>query len=171
MKSFSISSGVGGARNLGGEAREDGEGSVAGESGVIGIGNVDSKRDAGGVVPEGDGVAGDEVVGGVGSVSGEGYGEGGMQERGESCCSSSSPPPLNSSTSQICFTAFLVHFAGGEEVVRDGSTRSTDVGAGGTGNGSGAGIIERDSVSAVTVASSLLALMVSVVAKGGNGIA
>jgi hypothetical protein len=55
--------------------------------------------------------------GSEGGVGGEGDGEVGMQVRRESCSSSSSPPPLNSSTSHLHFTTFLVRFAGGEEAI------------------------------------------------------
>jgi hypothetical protein len=159
VESFSIGSGVGGARNLSGEGSE---GSVAG---IGGVGTVNSKRDDVEGVPEGDGVVGDDIVSGIGSVGGDGDVDGGMQEMGESCSFSSLPPPLNCSTSHLSFTAFLVRFAGGEEAVWDGSFWGTDVGAGGASSNGGAGITERDLLSAVSPGVSVLALTASLATK------
>ncbi len=63
--SLSISVGVGGSWNLGGEG---------GEVRVASISDVDGERNGGGVVPEGDGIVGDDIVGGGCSVSGKGDG-------------------------------------------------------------------------------------------------
>jgi hypothetical protein len=72
-----------------------------------------------------------------------GDGEGGVQERGESCSSPSTPSPLNSSTSHHLFTTFLVCLAGGGEAVGGCLIWGTDGGAGGAGGDGGAGDTRR----------------------------
>jgi hypothetical protein len=149
-----IGGGVGGARNFGSEggadcdgtggvgedgvgeggAGEGGVGDVGKIGGINGIGELDGARIS--WFSKGKGAA-------FGVLCGDGSkrdGEGGAQERGESCSSSPSSSPLNSSTSHLRFAAFLVRFAGGE-VFWDGSAREdsvsdADVSAGaGTGGG------------------------------------
>jgi hypothetical protein len=73
---------------------------------------VDSEEDGGLHVGE----LGEGGRGGVGSVSSKGEGKVGVHARGESCSFLSSVLSLSNSTSQHCFTAFLVRFAGGGEV-------------------------------------------------------
>jgi hypothetical protein len=115
--------GVGGARNFGGEGGEEGVGvgevgeeevgegeGIVGEVGDIdGVGKLDGARIS--WFSKGKGATFGVVCG----DGGERDGEGGAQERGESCSSSSSSSsPRNSSTSHLRFAAFLVRFAGGE---------------------------------------------------------
>ncbi len=102
---MSIGGGVRGARKLGGDGDEGSVGSAGGVGDVvIGVGVVKSKADGERSLPE--------VGGGSGGVLGEGDGEGGLQEREDSCSSSSTPSLVNSSTSHHRFAAFLVRLEG-----------------------------------------------------------
>jgi hypothetical protein len=114
---------------------------------------------------------GELAKGGHGRVSGVGGegGEVGVHARGESCSSLSSGLPLSNSTSQQCFTAFLVCFAGGGEADGERAADGTR-GEGGAGDGGGARFNGRGSLGVFTVAGScLLAITVSATSRLPGG--